>query len=244
MNKRVILLCAAGFAVSVALVAVLVIPHKSARPQKRSVDDLAEAQGRLDSYSFLDDSRGMHQYSIRLTGYRTTFQVPSDFVKYFATARFESQLKKGDDISISIPTESAAKLVSSGPVPVFAVRSRTATYLDEHYTISAFNNRGNSRKATLVVDWRAVLWGTAIIFTIGIAFVIWKVAKAISARSPKPEGTLDSGALDESMQRLKKVLTKRERKPKLLTMGDLEPKTNEPTAGPVRGEVTVEQASR
>jgi len=242
MKKRWLLIGIAALAV--LLVLVFVVPHHPGKPQKKSVDDLAEAQGRIDSYSFLDDSRGMHQYSIRLSGYRTSFQIPSEFVKYFATARFESQLKKGDDLSISIPSESAAKLVSSGSVPVFAVRSRTATFLDEHYTLSAYNNRGSSRKTTLVVDWRAVLWGAAIVLSIGLAFVIWKLARTVSARSPKSESTLDPGALDESLQRLKKILTKRERKPKLLTMGELEQKANEPTAGPVGGEVTAEQVVR
>ncbi len=240
MKKRWILWGIAPLAVLLLL--VVVVSHHPTKSQKKSADDLAEAQGKIDSFTFLDDSRGMHQYIIRLSGYRTTFQIPSDFVKYFATARFQSQIKRGDQVSISIPTESAAKLVSNAQVPVFAIRSQTTTYLDEHNTLGAFNNRGNSKKTSLAVNWRAIAWAGSAVLLIGFAFVIWKLAGAVSARSPKSEGTLDSGALAESAQRLKKLLTKRERKPKLLTMGDLE-KTKELPERTVGNEIASEWAA-
>src|SRR5215469_16507975 len=62
----------------------------------KSLGELATADGKIVTYSFIDDSRGMHQYTIRLTGYKATFQIPPDCVQYFAKDRFQANLKKGD----------------------------------------------------------------------------------------------------------------------------------------------------
>ena len=226
------LLVIAG-AVLLVLLAVVVAPHFSA-PKENGVGELAVARGQIISYSFLDDSRGTHQYIIHLSGYRSAFQIPPDFAPYFAKTRFESELKKGDSLSVSIPVESAAKLISDGPISVFAVRTATATYLDEHNTLSAYNNQNNRNKQDSTPNsWVLPLIATAsIIAIIGLGFVIRKIARVVSVRSRRPKSLNDPEALCESSQRLKQCVTRvaSEQKSlppgrseeKLLTAGDSE----------------------
>ena len=204
--------------------AMLVAPHFTTPREK--ISELAVARGQIISYSFLDDSRGTHQYIIHLSGYQAAFQIPPDFAQYFAKARFESDLKKGDSLSISIPVESAAKLISDGPIQVFAVRTPKATYLDEHYTLSAYNNKNNNSKQVPELNsWvPPLIVAGSIILVIGLAFVIWKIARVISQRSRRPESLDDPKALYESSQRLKQCVEKAGTEQKSLPVGHSEPR--------------------
>src|SRR5579872_4673466 len=135
------------------LSAVTLRQHFAKPPQDHSMGELAAAQGQIISYSLLDDSRGTHQYMIYLSGYKATFQVPADFADYFAKKRFESDLKKGDTLSVSIPADSAGKLISGGTIPVFAIRTTTSTYLDEYDTLAAYNNKNKLTQQVPSLDW-------------------------------------------------------------------------------------------
>lgn len=188
----------------------------------KSIGELAATQGQIASYSFLDDSRGTHQYTIRLSEYPATFQIPADFAPYFAKSRFESDLKKGDPISLSIPSASAGKLITDATIPVFAVHAGTESYLDEHTTVEAYNKKNNPQPVPAQTSWVPLIIASSIILLFALIYVIWKIARVISARSRARENVLNPAALDESSQRLKKILTKGAPEQKSPAIGDAE----------------------
>lgn len=208
------------------LLAALVPRDFFNKPKELHVDDLAVTKGQIVSYTLLDDSREMHQYVIRLSEYQATFQIPGDFAQYFAKTRFESDLKTGDPVSLSIPVANAAKLITTGTIPVFAVRAGAETYLDEHSTLEAYNNKNKIKQVPAWTMWGPFIAAASTIVLIGLACVIWKIARAISARPRKPETLSDPQALQESSQRLKKVLTKGAPEQKSLTMPEQKRLTN------------------
>ena len=143
----------------IAALALLVLSAVALRqhfdkPQDHSLGELAAAQGQIISYSLLDDSpRHASIHDLPFSGYKATFQVPADFADYFAKKRFESDLKKGDTLSVSIPADSAGKLISGGTILVFAIRTTTSTYLDEHDTLAAYNNKNKPAQQVPSLDW-------------------------------------------------------------------------------------------
>lgn len=222
MKTRRRLLIMAGLALLLLLAAL--VPHdffSKPKQLKLTAGDLAVTKGQILSYSLLDDSRGIHLYTIHLSGYPATFQIPVDFAPYFAKSRFESDLKKGDSVSLSIPVANAPKLIAEGTIPVFAVRTASETYLDEHSTLDAYNIKNNPHKQVpALTPWVPFIVAASIILFIGLMFLIWKIARIIAARPRKPKTLSDPEALNESSQRLKKVLTKSAPQQKSLTMGD------------------------
>jgi hypothetical protein len=197
-NRRYLIVTAA---LAVLSFSAAVIARHWPKQEIKSLGELAVAEGKITSYSFLDDSRGTHLYTIHLSGYQATFQIPADFAEYFAKARFESQIKKGDSLSVSIPAESAGLLISGGSMPIFAARTKTVTYLDEHYTRSAYNNRYKNNDSKLPGLISSVfLWAGAslVVVGLGLAFVIW-MPKRIS----KPTEVVQA-----SSHRLQQVLTR------------------------------------
>jgi hypothetical protein len=202
-----------------------------AGPKVSSPGELAVVEGRISSYSFLDDSKGIHQYAIHLSEYAATFQIPAEFANYFAKGSFESNLLKGDTLSVSIPADSAGKLASGGMIPIFAARTKTASYLDEHYTLYAHDEELNN--ATSAGTTNATTRGAhsptlmsfaiplvTIVFislVIGVAVTMWK-------SKIKPAPGLDGAVISESTQRMKRLVTKDK------------PNSNEPTQLPLISE--------
>ena len=225
MNTRRRPLILTGLAFLVLLAAL--VPYHFFSYKALTVGELVVAKGQIISYTLLDDSGGKHQYLIRLSGYQTTFQIPADFAEYFAKTRFQSDLKNGDSLSVWIPGASAQKLGSNGTIPVFAVRTASDTYLDERATLDAYDNKNNPRKQVPVwTSWVPFIAAASIIVLIGLACVIWKIVRAISARPRKPKTLSDPAALHESSQRLKKLLTKSAPEQKSLTMAEQKQLTN------------------
>jgi hypothetical protein len=225
MKTRRLLLILAGL-VLLVLLATLVPRDFFSKPKDQSIGELATARGQIVSYSFLDDSIGKHHYTIHLSGYQATFQIPPDFAQYFAKARFESDLKKGDSVSLSIPAASAGKLITEGTIPVFAVRAGAKTYLDEHSTLAAYNSKHSPEKeAPATISWLPLIAAGSIILLLGVVFVIWKIARILLARSRKPKPLSDPAALNESSQRLKKILARSapEQKPPAADDSEKEP---------------------
>lgn len=211
------------------LSAVAIWQQSAPKPQDHRLSELAAAQGQIVSYSLLDDSRGTHQYTFQLTGYNATFQIPAEFAAFFAKARFQSDLKKGDFLSLSIPSDSASKLISGGTIPVFAVRTKTADYLDEHDTLAAYNNKNKPTEQPPSLDWLlySVIGVVSLILLTALGFGISKFARILAARPRKPKDLSDisdPGALDESAQRMKKWLTKAAPQPKSLPVGASDPR--------------------
>ncbi|HLX69006.1 MAG TPA: hypothetical protein VKV04_05190, partial [Verrucomicrobiae bacterium] len=206
-NRLLKFIAAAAF---VFLSAALIIHFLGRREVKQTVRDLATAKGQIISYSFLDGVNGTHQYTIHLTGYPAAFQIPSDDAQYFAKARFESRLKKGDTLAVSISPDSAPSLTSAGPVPIFAARTDTATYLDEYYTLGASNTgyvNDNKFPASLVPVFLRVGVALIILWIVAAVF-IWIGSRKPSEVSKEPRrgesgSRLDGVFISESSQRMK-----------------------------------------
>lgn len=187
--------------------------------------DLAEVQGKVSSYSLFDDSQGAHQYTIRFSEYPATFQIPAKFASYFAIGRFESNVMKGDTLSVWIPADSAGNLTSGGTIPIFAARTKTATYLDEHFTLYAhddeLNNNANSAKnvATTTAEIPAdntehSLASSLVILVFAAAFVVLLIGAAVAFAiwklkgKPAPASRPDGAFISESSQRMKRLIAK------------------------------------
>jgi hypothetical protein len=125
-------------------------------PTVKDASDLSVISGHLDAYSFWR-GRHSHQYQIRLSEFRAIFELPA---KDFSKASFESDVHKGDALSISIPKVSEIRLSVGERVPAFSVRTRTTTYLDENDAIQSYNSR-------------ILLWMAAVFFLGGVALIIW-----------------------------------------------------------------------
>lgn len=204
-RRRPLILASVAF---LLLLAALVPRDFFNKPKELHADELAVAKGQIVSYTLLDDSRGTHQYVIRLSEYKAVFQIPGDFAPYFAKTRFESDLKKGDPVSLSIPVENAAKLITAGTIPVFAIRAGAESYLDEHPTLDAWNKKNILKQPPTWTSWVPFIAAVSIILLIGLAYIIWKIARLFSNRPREPKTLSDPEALYESSQRLKKILTK------------------------------------
>jgi hypothetical protein len=197
-----------------------------AAPKVSSPADLAVVEGRISSYSLLDDSKGIHQYTIHFSEYpAATFQIPSGFANYFARDRFESNVMKGDTLSVSISADNAGKLASGGLIPVFAARTKTATYLDEHYTLYAHDEELNSSAESAAVTsstipttrspinspHSAALISIALPFC-AIVFVSLVIGVSCFLRKfksePAPASGPDGAFISQSSQRLKQLAAK------------------------------------
>lgn len=187
------------------------IAHFLSPEKPKPITDLATAEGKIVSYSFLDDSRGAHKYTINLSGYPATFEIPADFAQYFALARFESNLKKGDYLSVSISPDSAGSLAAGRPVPIFAARTKTATYLDEYYTVRAFNAQNNSSSNNFAAGLSIVFLFIGVALIIALAALAYTGWRAQTVPEPDP-------SIKESSERLEKCLA----------LGDPQEKANHP----------------
>lgn len=211
-NRLLIFFAAAAF---LFLSAAVITHFLGRREVQKIVRDLAEAKGKITSYSFLEGVKGTGQYTIHLSGYSAAFQVPSEDAEYFAKARFLTNLKAGDTLSVWISPDSAGRLTSSGPVPIFAARSETATYLDEYYTLGASNNgnvNDNKFPVSLVpVLLRAgvacvILWIVAAIVILIRGILARKVSE--QPRSRESVSLSDGAFISQSSQRLKQLAVK------------------------------------
>ena len=102
--------------------------------------------GKIEGYSFVDGSPSLHHsathhYLIHLDNYAATFQIPADFVDAFSKEQFESDLKKGDTVSLAIPRQSLPQAAASAAtVWVFGVHAHFGTFLDEQDALPLYNS--------------------------------------------------------------------------------------------------------
>jgi len=134
--------------------------HESSKPKVKAAADLAGISGHISSYSFKDGARGYHHYVIRLSEYRTNFQIPADFIGCFSKDRFQSDLKNGDSLSVSIPKGKERTLSSEERLFIFSARTRTTTYLSEQDTLGIYNSDSNIVISLLflVIGTGLILW--------------------------------------------------------------------------------------
>ena len=89
--------------------------------------DLSMISRQMSSYSFKAGSRGHVYFYIHLVGYKATFQISAVFLDSFSQDRFQSDLKVGDSISISIPKGNENSLSADERLFIFSVRTKEAT---------------------------------------------------------------------------------------------------------------------
>jgi hypothetical protein len=112
-----------------------------ARPPVKTSEDLSAVAGKIEEFSFVDGAMQSHNYVVRLQNYPAQFVIPADFIGAFSKNRFESDLKRGDSITISFAQKDKDKLISKGArILIFAVRSSNSAYLEEHDTLPLYNS--------------------------------------------------------------------------------------------------------
>jgi hypothetical protein len=135
----------------------------------KDANDLIAINGQITSYSFVDRSR--HRYFvIRLLEYPAIFQIPADFIESFLKTRFQSDLKKGDSLWVSIPKKNENKLSSNEHLFIFSARAKTTTYLNEQDTLRIYNGYFK-------------IFMSLLFFLIGSALIIWKPKYSLIRRA-------------------------------------------------------------
>ena len=127
----------------------------------KSAHDLSVINGQLLSYSFHDGQRGWHNYLVQLAEYPTAFKIPADFLDCFQKSTFQSDMKSGDMLWVSVPKECEKSLNSDGRLFVFSIRTTSTTYLDERDTIKEYNS-----------DFPLMM--SVLFFLIGAALIMWR----------------------------------------------------------------------
>ena len=87
--------------------------HQLCRPSLDSSNDLSSIEGRIEDYSFARKrgyKRILKQYYIWLENHSCTFQIKADLIPFFYQKRFESHIKRGDSLKLTIPKEFANRL--------------------------------------------------------------------------------------------------------------------------------------
>ena len=145
---------------------VFVVFHEFTKPSIKTAADLSVINGHLKSYSFKDQARGHHDYVIQLWEYPTVFQIPANFLDSFAKAKFETDVKEGATIWLSIPKSSEKNLTLDKRIFIFSAHAETEKYLDEENSLQKYNS-----KFTLLMS--------AIFFLIGSGLIInWRFKSA------------------------------------------------------------------
>ncbi|MDP1801466.1 MAG: hypothetical protein Q8L81_08945 [Bacteroidota bacterium] len=118
--------------------------HQFTRDTLKSDKDLLQLKGIVKDYSFADKQggRGMtHEYYIWLDGYKNAFQIPADYLGYFKKEEFETQVRKGDSLSLTIPRQKMIKLNDSNDdIYVMSLDKHNYNYLDKVKTMENENS--------------------------------------------------------------------------------------------------------
>ena len=117
--------------------------HQLTRDTLKSDADLFQIDGIVKDYSFADKQggRGMtHEYYIWFDGYRNAFQIPADFLGYFKKTEFETQVRKGDSLTLTIPKQKMTNLNSDEDIYIMSIDKQTYNYLDKVKTMENENS--------------------------------------------------------------------------------------------------------
>lgn len=150
--------------------------HELSKQPVKDASELSVISGHMSSYSFQDGARGHHHYVIQLFEYPATFQIPADFLGSFRKDRFQSDLRSGSSVSVSIPKGNEKRLTLDERIFVLSVRTQTVTYLDEKDTLRAYNSG-------------FPVWTCAVFFLIGSGSIIWTLKhtpKSLQASATAP----------------------------------------------------------
>jgi hypothetical protein len=118
--------------------------HQFERPNLKTADKIITLEGNVTNFSFNHKAgykANLKQYYIWLDNYPCTFQIKADFLSYFYQSRFESEIKPGDKIKLSIPKEFENQLrIRDKNVFIFSISKDSTDYLSLNETVSKENS--------------------------------------------------------------------------------------------------------
>lgn len=100
-----------------------------------SPNDLTEIKGTYLRHSFKDNTgfkNVTHQYYIWTSNYSNAFQVKADYLRFFDAEQFATNIKLGDSIVFTIPTNLKTKLNSEENVFVTSILANSVNLLDKN----------------------------------------------------------------------------------------------------------------
>ncbi|KUO69397.1 MAG: hypothetical protein APF83_11335 [Lutibacter sp. BRH_c52] len=131
--------------VAVVAVGIFFLYHQTTRPTLSSNDDLLNIVGRVTNYSFKigrPSSRATSKlYYIWLDNYPCSFQIKADFLSFFRQTLFETEIRKGKELHLTIPKELEDKLYERGTnIFILSASHNSTNYLSLKDTIPKEND--------------------------------------------------------------------------------------------------------
>lgn len=125
-------------------VGLFMLFHQFERPNLKTSDKILHIQGQVDQYSFQRKPgyrATLKQYYIWLNNYPCTFQIKADFLSFFNQTGFETEIKTGDKLNLTIPKELENQLYESGAhVFILSAAKNSTNYLSLTDTIPKEND--------------------------------------------------------------------------------------------------------
>lgn len=129
-----------GYLLCIAGLVMLFIRYKQPKPQ--SMVDFKLVTGKLYNSSFIDGSKGYHNYTFRLDNCTNSFKIKTAFLDHLNVPDFK-QLNEGDSLTVGISTTDTNRLNSTTEyLFVYLIKTNCETFLDSKDTI-AFQNSKN-----------------------------------------------------------------------------------------------------
>lgn len=125
-------------------IALFMLYHQFERPNLNTPDKILHLQGQVDEYSFQRKPgyrATLKQYYIWLDNYPCTFQIKADFLSFFNQTGFESEIRTGDKLNLTIPKELESQLYERGThVFILSASKNSTNYLSLKDTIPKEND--------------------------------------------------------------------------------------------------------
>ncbi len=135
-----------NYTVTVACIAggLFFLYHQLTRPNLKSKDDILQVEGQVSNYSFkrIPGARATSkQYYIWLDNYPCTFQIKADFLSFFFQSSFENEIRKGDNVKLTIPKDHKNQLYKSNEnIFILSASKNTTEYLSLEDTMPKEND--------------------------------------------------------------------------------------------------------
>jgi len=99
------------------------------QPKIKNDLDLQFISGTFKDYSFIDGSRGYHNYTFRLNPYLNSFKVKADFLFAFNDKKFKN-LNFGDTVILTISKDDIYKINSNAYIFIFSAADSRTDFLN------------------------------------------------------------------------------------------------------------------
>jgi hypothetical protein len=125
-------------------IGLAILYHHFQRPDLKTSDKILHIEGHVDQYSFQQKSghrATLKQYYIWLDNYPCTFQIKADFIPFFNQTQFESEIKNGVSLKLTIPKELEYQLSDRGThIFILSASKNSTNYLNLADTIPKENS--------------------------------------------------------------------------------------------------------